>query len=278
MRYFKIQLSLLFRRTSFIATFTLMCVYAIAAFFLNCINNFGKDVFAVPAAKYLFLGSNISNVMFYFIPLIFAVVAAIPFADTFFEERSRRTTEFCLVRCTDNQYYFSKLFAVFFSGFIVMFIPLIINYFLNFIAFPIESTVDYTNLPTSESGIYTTGIDTLVLFKEFFAKNMYIYNILHLFLISLTSGFISVVVFQFSFFYKKSRVMLICSFFIIYHIYTIILTAFGAREFCINNYIFASMVFEGQTIRGLFVVFIVLVLAAFLPIPFAKRKLRKIYD
>lgn len=278
MRYFKIQLSLLFRRTSFIATFTLMCVYAIAAFLIDCFEHYGEAVITVPAAKYMLMCSEHFNYLYFLLVPFFSLVAAIPFADTFFEERKNKTIEYCIIRCDNNKYYFSKLSIVFFSGFVIMCIPLIINYLLNFIAFPLDSSVDFTNFSVAESGIYNTGIETLVVLKGLFATNMYAYQFIHILLLSVACGFISVIVFQISFFYKKNRIRLIFSFFLIYQIYTIVLSYFNGSEFIFDNYIFSSQIFNGQTLRGVAITWTALILVAFLPIPFAKRKLVNLYE
>lgn len=277
MSYFKAQINLLLKRTSFKASLSGMCLCSVLFFLVNCVKEYGKISFDVHAAKYLLLCGGLPTVFDLIFSTIFPLIVVIPFSDTFFEERKDKAAEFCLIRQSNSTYYFSKLLAVFFSGFIIIFIPLILNYLLNFIAFPLDSSIDFTNFSISNSGVYSTGINTLVLFKNLFAKNMYIYNFLHILLMSFTGAFIAVIVYQFSFFYKNSRIILLCSFFVIYELCYIVLSGLGLDGFCIANYMLPSSLFAGQSVLGLILTYTMLILAAILPIPFAKRKLRDIY-
>lgn len=271
------QIKLLFKRKSFILTLTFMMLYSITVFIINCIKNFNNNIVAVKAAKYLFLGSDFLNTPFMLYSLIFPIIAVLPYADSYFEERKNKTTEFCLMRLSGSTYYFSKMITVFFSGFIVNFVPLLTNMLLNFIAFPIDSSIDATNFSYVYSHLFTTVIET-GLFKDLFAGNMYLYNLLYLILASVSSGLIAVIVYQLSFFYNKSRILLNCSFFIIYSFINIIFGAVGLEEFCLENYIFASRFYCDQSVRGFIVTFSLLILTAVIPTLFIKNRLRNIYD
>lgn len=271
------QIKLLFKRKSFILTLTFMMLYSIMVFIINCIKSFNNNIIEVKAAKYLFLGSDFLNLPFILYSLIFPIIAVLPFADSYFEERKNKTTEFCLMRLSGSTYYFSKMITVFFSGFIVNFVPLLTNMLLNFIAFPIDSSIDATNFSYVNSHLFTTVMET-GLFKDLFAGNMYLYNLLYLILASVSSGLIAVIVYQFSFFYNKSRILLNCSFFIIYSFINILFGTVGLDEFCLENYIFASRFYRDQSVRGVIVTFSLLILTAVIPTLFIKNRLRNIYD
>lgn len=277
MRRFIVQLELLIKRKSFLLTLSIMSIYSIAVFVINCVTFYNNDIVTVKAAQYLYLGSDFLDLPFVIYSLVFPIISTIPFSDSFFEERKNNTLEFCIMRESNIVYYFSKLFAVFFSGFIVTATPLLINMLLNFIAFPLDSYIDATNFTYVRSHLFEDVMET-GLFSDLFARNMYLYNLLYLFLGSFVSGLISVIVYQFSFFYKESRILLLCSFFAVYHFITIILNVIDANEFCVNNYIFASMFYSGQTVRGMVVTFILIGIAAILPIPFSLKRLNKNYE
>ena len=215
MKFLKAQLLLVFKRKSFIITLTIMCVFSMLAFLVNCYTTYGKCIVSVPAAKYLFVGSIHYNMFFpRVLYWLFPLVVALPFADTYFEERGTKTVEYCLLRCNNSQYYFSKLAAVFFSGTIVIMLPLLISFLLNLIAFPFESSVDFTNFSESDTWVFSTLIDRVVTFKNLLVDNMYLYLLAHIAVFSLAGGLIAVVVFQLSFFYKNSRIILNCFFFV----------------------------------------------------------------
>lgn len=279
MKSLKVQLILVFKRKSFIISLAVMCLFSMVAFLVNCYTNYGECIISVPAAKYLFIGSMHYNMFFpRILYWLFPLMVVLPFADTYFEERDAKSAEYYLIRCNNNQYYFSKFGAVFFSGIFVILIPLLINFLLNLLAFPFESSVDFTNFSKADTWVFSTLIDRVVTFKGLLVNNMYLYILAHIFLFSLAGGLIAVIVFQLSFFYKNSRIILNCFFFIIYHIYILVFDSFRLGEFCFDNYLFAFSSSSSQTIKGLFVTWGLLIVSAILPIPIAKRKLRDIYD
>lgn len=277
MKNLKVQISLLFKRQNFYVIMMIMVLLSVSLFFVNCLSTYGEWIYSVPAAKYLFLGSmHYNNQIPMIFSLIIPIVTVLPFADSFFEDREKHTVEYYLTRCDNNQYYYSKLFVVFLSGAIVMFVPLVINYLLNFIAFPLDSYMDFTRLSADQTWIYRALLDRLIMFKNLMVSNPYVYLLLHIVLFSVAGGLMAVVGFQISFFYKKSRIKLVCAFFIIYHLYSMILDGIGITEFDFSNYLFAYSSGSTQSIRGAVFTWSALVLAAFLPIPFAKRKLNDV--
>lgn len=271
------QMKLLFKRKSFIVTLAVTILYGVFTFLIFCFEFSGKYIIDVPAAKYLYFGSDFGDIFFVIYSLIFPLMAALPFADTFFEESKNSTTEFCITRTSNDTYYFSKLAAVFSSGFLIAAAPLAVNYLLNFVAFPLDSSIDATNFNYVDSYLFADVMET-GLFQNLFASNIYLYNLLYLFLASFISGLIAVIVFQFSFFYRKSRILLICSMFVIVNFLIIVMDSLGLMQFDILNYIFASRFYCGQSVIGMIVTFALMISAAFIPIPFAKKRLSDCYE
>lgn len=277
MRNLTVQLKLMFRRKQFIITMTAMVLFSVAAFIMNCLSEFSRSTIDVRAAKYMYLGSDFGGPLFFVFSILFPLIAVLPFADSFYEDRKRNTTDFCLSRMSNNSYYFSKFIAVFISGFLIVAVPLLINMILNFIAFPLDSSINGTNMSNINSHLFDTVIKTGI-FQDLFAKNMDLYNLLFLFLCAVACGLIAVVVFQLSFFFTSSQIFLNCSFFIIYFIFYLVLNVFmGSEEFVLGTYMFSAMFYSDQSVRGLITVFSLLTAAAVLPIPFAKKKLENCY-
>lgn len=277
MKYINIQLQLMFKRKIFIVVFVAMVLFSVTAFSINCIEAFSDDILNIKAAKYLYVGSDLS---FYFVEglrLLFPFIAVLPFSDSFFEERKNRTIEFCFSRTSNNIYYFSKLVACFVGGVAIMFFPLLINILLSFIAFPLDSSKDATNFSYIHSYLFNNVMET-GLFQTLFAENMYLYNFLYLMFLSISSGLVAVIVYQISFLYKTKRIVLLVSFFAIYNFLILFFRLIGFDALCLDNYVFAAKFYSGQTLWGMVATFTLLVLAAFLPIPFAKRKLEDCYE
>lgn len=116
MSYFKTQINLMLKRTSFKVSLSAMCLGSVLFFIINCIQEYGKLSFNVHAAKYMFLCGGLPSIINFIFSIIFPLVVVIPFSDTFFEERKNKTVEFCLIRYNNSAYYFSKLLAVFFQA------------------------------------------------------------------------------------------------------------------------------------------------------------------
>lgn len=281
MKLFTIQLRLMLKRKSFLISLLLMILFVVFAFSWECFKYYGHDIVAVPAAKYLFCLQGNKNSASFIFTIVFPIVATLPFSDSFFEERKNKTLELCLMRMSNNKYYYSKLFAVFFSGFIIMFLPLIINMFLNLLAFPSESTVGAGNISIMESHLFIAeenkNIST-VIFKNLYINNTILYDVLIGFILSLACAFMAVITYQISFFYKKSQLILTVLMFVIYNFYDLMLGIFSLEEFQLKNYIKIHSVNDGQSYFGLAVIFTFLFIASALPILFAKRKLGNPYD
>lgn len=273
----KSQFYLLFKRKEFKLSLLVMTLISVGYFIFKCIYYFGYDITSVLSAKYLYIGSRYSGAISYFIELLIPFIVAIPFSDSLFEERKRKTIQFCLSRTTITKYYFSKLLVVFVGGILIVLIPFLINIILNAITFPADSSFTAHNLSIHNSYTFETLIKT-ILFKDLFADNMNLYNLLYLIIFSTTSGLFSVITYQISLFYKKSRIFLLVFFYGVYIFSMAAASALGYNSYHISTYLFASDFYNNQTYSGMIFSFTVLFLSALLPIPFSKRKLVDLYD
>lgn len=275
MKNVKVQIALLLKRKTFIFTLTLMIILAVAAFAVNCFHYFGDYEINVMAAKYLNANSSFLRVALVpaILQLIFPLIPIIPFADSYFEDREKGTVNFCITRCSDKAYYFSKLFAVFISGALVIGFPLLLNFFLNLIAFPLDSVNTSQNLSIPNCQIFSQSVIDSIIFKKLFCRNMYLYNLLFILIDTVFAGLSAVITYQISFFYKKSRIILICLYFAAYHFGCLIVSSFFGGEFNASNYILSSNFIMQQSVRGLIIVFALLLAAAAVPTPFAVKRL-----
>ena len=273
----KSQFYLLFKRKEFKISLLIMTLVSVGYFIFKCIYYFGYDITSVLSAKYLYIGSRYTGAISYFIELLIPFIVAIPFADSLFEERKRKTIQFCLSRTTITKYYFSKLLVVFVGGILIVLIQFLINIILNAITFPVDSSFTAHNLSIHNSYTFETLIKTILL-KNFFAGNMNAYNCIYMVMFSVAGGLFSVITYQLSLFYKKSRIFLLMIFYGVYIFSQAATMALGYNEYHISTYLFSSDFYKNQTASGLIFSFAILILSALLPIPFAKRKLVDLYD
>lgn len=272
----KSQFKLMFKSKQFIIALTAMTVYTCLSFIITCLGVYKNDIVAVASANFLVFSSGmvagIRKFLYELFCLTLPIFAVLPFADNFFVESKGHITDLCVTRKNNNGYFFSKLIVVFFSAFVVIAIPLLLNMALTVLAFPISSTAVPGNRSVFDVNLYTQLVDT-IMFKDLFISHPYLYDLFYIGLESLAAGLMAVITYLFSFFYDKSRILLICAVFGAYNFVTLIGTVFGIGEYLLNLYLYPLNFYVGQTETGLIISFAVLIICAIVPIPFAKKRL-----
>lgn len=236
------------------------------------------DINEVPAAYSFFIGSRyveLFNKIYY---ILMPLIVSIPFADSYFSDREKNTIYAVLSKCSSKYYYFSKLIIVFLSGFIIILIPLLINFILNLFVFPVDSTVEFLNgFGQIQNQLYTLYPDEYlpIFFYHLFCTNQYLYELTYLLIASLFGGLMSVIVFQISFFYKGNRILLNCLLFIFNNLLSVILGQLPVN-LNLQHYIFAGYTGCNQSYLGFSVLIIAYSALAFLPIPITIKRLRNL--
>ena len=273
---FKAQMKLMFKSNQFLFALTAMIAFVTLGFILNCISYFGSDIVAVPMANLLTVFNKSSlDMSFSIFSLAFPLFTALGFSDSFFTERKSHITDICLLRKNADSYYFSKLSAVFVSGLLIMLIPLLINFIMCIITFPVFSTSVGSNASALELSVYRHEA-YLVMFRSLFINYPYLRSLLSLALVSLTGGLVATITYQFSFFYSRSRIILLISFFAVYNFLGLILENFGYGKYSLNNNIFFGNGRSYASESTLAALMLIMVLTVIVTIPFAKRKMNEL--
>lgn len=268
------QFKLMFSQKSLHYTLLILCLLSIITFIVNCISTFGRPLTDVPNAYFFFIGSTLGEGFYYIYSTILSLVCVIPFADSYFRDYNKNMLSVILLRTTPKTYYFSKSLAVFFSGFIVIFVSLMLNFFLNFITFPLSNGCDFTMFPTYYSDFYMKGYwSDLALLKNLFVQNPYLYSLLFLCITSVVSGIYAVIVYNISYFIKKQHILLLASMFILSNVLAILagITGLNIRP---ENYCFAFSQFEVVKTSNIIAMVLFYLAFVFIPIPFCLKKLR----
>lgn len=272
---FKAQMKLMIKSNQFLFALTAMIAFVTLGFIFNCISYFGSDIVAVPTANYFILINRGGGMFFHIFSFTFPLFAALGFSDSFFIERKRHITDICLMRRSVNSYYFSKLSAVFISGLVIMLIPLLINFIMCLIAFSDFLTAAGLNYSALNLSAYKNE-EASVIFQSLFVKHPYLRSLLSLALVSLTGGLVATITYQFSFFYNRSRIILLCSFFAVYNFLSLILENFGYREYALGLNIFFSDTKYGGNEATLTALMLIMILTVIVTIPFAKRRMNEL--
>ncbi len=128
----KFQLKSLITSKNFNIILILSVILTLIPTVVYAVQFHNADINTVPAAYSFFIGSgyvNIFNSIYY---ILMPLIVALPFADSYYTDRERKTIYAILSKCNARHYYFGKLVCVFLSGFIIISIPLLIKFSTRF--------------------------------------------------------------------------------------------------------------------------------------------------
>ncbi len=135
---FGVQLSRLLNRNEFKIAWVLSMLFVTAAFIEACFMIWGRDKSVLFSAALGWIGNkNIFSgmVMFVFYSFAVSIIASLPFSDSFLKDKRSRSLCAILTRCEWGSYIRSGIFLTFISGFLVIFVPLLLSQALAFIVF-----------------------------------------------------------------------------------------------------------------------------------------------
>lgn len=206
MNIIKLEFKLMLYRKEFQFAFTAMLSFVSLAFIINCINLYGKDISYVFPANQIWVGFSISsmiisNVLYLF---ILPFISSIAYSDTYFIDYNTGIYKNIFTRCNKYIYFLAKGITVFSAGFIIIFIPLLVNQLLSLIPAPLKSCADITNWP---SYLFLPIKD--MIFPNLFLYNPYLYNFLYMLIPALFGGIMALLSYSLSFYIKKSRLLVV---------------------------------------------------------------------
>jgi len=211
-----------------------MLLLSALAFLIFCGKLYGRDLSELYPANQIWMTfshytNTISGLLYFF---ILPIVASIPFADTFYCDKSCGVYKAILTREKRDVYVFAKGIVVMASAFIVIFIPLLANQLLCFLIAPLYSASDITNLP-SYIPMRTTGM----LFPEIYCKSPYLYNILFMLIPSGAGSILALASYAVSFYANKSRLLVIAIPTVIYILFNFLSALLFSPKYTLSYYL-----------------------------------------
>lgn len=151
--------------------------------------------------NYFFMMLNYTKHAFMsFFFLLIPLLVVFPFADTWLHEQNM--TDVIFTRVTKKQYFFSKYLISFISGFIVIFIPLVVSYCSVILALDFNDNVlNIVQATANETN--TEAFFRNYTFYQIYLENPYLFIFMFLFLISIFGGFCAVTAFSISLVVKQ---------------------------------------------------------------------------
>lgn len=255
------QTKLMFKRREFQITFFIMMLISIFAFLICCYQNYGLDYSMVLAADKNFIlrdmGSDFLLVLVYSLP----VFVVLPFADSFYTDKTENIATLVLMRTGAKDYFFSKLKTVALSSFLVTFVPFFVNYILCLIAFPLTS-ISFMHKSASSEQItfYSNRTLNKILFPKLFVEHPYIYNFVFLIMLTVFLMLCAVLIYELSYYcLNKGRLFILAGLFVANDILVILSNTpiiGDFLSFAPNTYLTAYDVTEGKSVIYLIFMFL----------------------
>ncbi|MGH2330585.1 hypothetical protein [Thermoanaerobacter mathranii] len=234
----------LFRRKEFNIVLTLEIVLICTLFDLRALTYYKAPTSELPSAYQMWIGyinSNVSFIDFSYIGDIYylfflTLPASIVFADTYLEDKKGNVLNFIITRCDKSLYVLSKGIVVFFSGFIIIFLPLLLDQLLYMIAFPLYAISEVN----AGNPVYDKYYLTQNYFKNLHTLNPYLHNLLYIFLDGFFGGTIAVLSYAVSFFKKVNRYIVVVLPTILFLTQNFIFALLGKTNYCLSYYLNVS--------------------------------------
>lgn len=159
---FRYQLFSMFRRKGFLFSFTfvllIMLIYPIFLVYTHLLR--GDDIGTLPDPRYTFIFYRYSEI-WECLPLFLSLIMLFPFAYTYITDKRTHFDYVLISRSGIKKYLFSKAFCCLLGGFIIIFIPAILNISINNIFFPnTNNDISYNS--------FIEDIQSIVINKEYY--------------------------------------------------------------------------------------------------------------
>lgn len=166
------QCKIIYKQKLFFITVLIIYSFIVINFIRNIREFYGVDISAIIHPMKMTLLNTYGKIGFYFMQYV-PLILILPASFSFMNDKSNDTKVYLSAKFGARNYYYGKLAAVFVMTFLAFFIPLIFEYVLNIVTFPIQAIGDRCNLPTFDSSYQ--GMETRYLFSELWKSNPYVY-------------------------------------------------------------------------------------------------------
>lgn len=135
-------------RTKTIVVFMFMFFVSIFAFYIQALFNFGHSIISLRTAyeNTLFIALDVRFIML-IIAIVGPLIISFAFGDIYIDDLECNCVSLILTRANKKKYHRNNLLAVFTISFLIMLIPLLINFALCLFTYPLESLDNSTLTP-----------------------------------------------------------------------------------------------------------------------------------
>lgn len=161
----------------------------------------GKGFSYSSAEGGMFYGSWAFKIFYFF---LLPFLASMAYAYSCYDDSHSETLKILIPRMGRKSYYLSKALAVFFGAFTVVFLPLILEQILLCIAAPFSLPFNFTRSAIIDLDEFSHGA-----MQGLYLNAPYLFNFIGCLLPAITAGFIGLLSYSFSLFFKKSKFVIL---------------------------------------------------------------------
>lgn len=210
----QLQIFQLFHRKHFLILFTVILFYCLLCNGVYIWEYLHVDYQCLTSASSIYVGNE--RVFLYdVLKILFPLLVAIPFATTAVSDRATGVLPSVMSRTSLRTFYTTKLIACFIGGFLLFFIPFLINVLINHISFPSSLYLDQITQfnPLAIERFFSDGTpyqaSDSYLFSSVFYWSPFFYNFIYIVIYSAFSGICSSFCYSTGLFVKKYQ-YLVC--------------------------------------------------------------------
>lgn len=232
----KFEFNKLFKRREFNIVLTLEIAFISIVFICASMVLYKSPTSELPSAYQLWIGydnANFNFIKFIYYLFFLTLPACIAYSDTFLEDRKERVLNFIVSRCNKGLYILSKGIVVFFSGFIVIFLPLLIHQLLCVVTLPLYTASEVIAGNPTYDKYYLTRF----YFSQLHTLNPYLHNLLYIFLDGLFGGAIAIFSYAISFLKNINRYAVIILPTVFFFIENFVAAIFGKARYSLIYYL-----------------------------------------
>lgn len=267
--FFKMQFLLMVHKKAFQISFLISLFYVFLTYIFYCATQFGMDISNILSADSVFVG-NSSTAFINYLNVLFPFLVVMPFGFSFLTDKSINILPIIQTRIGVKRYYFVKMMVCFIGGFIIFFIPFVLNIIFNYITFPSSGKTflgllydwNYSHDLTGEN-VSRLAVSSGLPFLKLYILSPLVYNLLYSFIFSAYMGILSVFCFSVSFLIKKNKIILFVPVFAIIYGLNMLTAIFDNEASTFTDY-FIFHYITVDTMYGKSVIFIALITSAFI--------------
>jgi hypothetical protein len=216
-------------RKEFKFIFALVMLLSVGGFLFACYRYYGQGYMMIRSAYDMCLIQlSTTDGILFAICVLLPLFSIILYSDSYFSDYQSGVYKSVLTRTSSKNYVWAKAFVISSVTFSTFFIPLLLNQLLCLITFPIRGMDNNWAYPPYDIGVqnYTSNF----IFDLLRLQSPLLFNLLYMFLISLTAALIAFFAYAVYFMVSKGKFVVISGLFLMYVISNLLVDSWSSFE------------------------------------------------